>query len=1019
MNKVYALVWNQAQGCWSVADEGARRRRRSGTRKGLVVMVAGLLGIGALPMAFALPTGGTIVSGQADILTFENGKQMSINQHSDKLITNWNDFSVNRGQTVTFSQPTKTSVALNRVIGVNGSNIQGQINANGRVFLINPNGVVFGNNAQVNVGGLVVSTKNISDDNFKAGNYKFAGTSQAEIVNNGVITTTDGGSVALLGKTVRNEGDIKAQKGRVALGGGDEFTVSFDSNNLLDLKVDAAAINALVSNGGLLKADGGQVLMTARSAGSMLQTVVNNQGAIEANTLSRKAGKITLDGGDVGVVNVGGSMSANALTSIGDGGVVETKGADTKVQLAARVNTLATNGKAGTWKISSTDINVSPTSTPGSNNVYADTLSFNLASTNVELSSKSGDVSIDGDINWSSGNHLNVASAQDINLNKNLKASGTGARVELQADRDIKLNGAVALTGANSSLGLVYGNSYVLGDRGQVTLSGSGASFDVNDDLYTVIQNSAQLQAIGTNLGGLYVLGNDIKGTGIIKTIGGNRQFNGIFEGLGNTISGFTVNTDGPYGGLFGRSSGSISNLKLASMRINGTTSNSGFGKIGGLVGENTGRIENVSGTNLVVNANSNQTNTVGGLVGVNAGGSINRGSVTGTVTGNNNTLAMGGLVGENNVGRAGVGSITNSSTNVQVLGTVQLSEVGGMGGLVGINKGGEIKGSSSAGTIGTGFRPPVNPPVRPPYIDPNLGGLVGYNQGGLIENASSSVNVSGYAASRIGGLVGTNKNGTIIDSSASGSVTGVTSLAAGGLVGFNQNSELKNVKATGTVTDSTGTNIGGLVGKNEDSQIHTAEATGNVTGGTNSNVGGLIGHNFGGNTEYVVARGNASGGNISNVGGLVGYNDGDLSSAEASGDVRGGVTSFVGGLVGTNGDLVDHRINSASAKGDVVGGDRSAVGGLVGQNNSFITNSLADGQVSGGVSALLGGLVGLNTGDLRNSSASGKINFVARNAQTYGGLVGVNYGDMRYNRAEELAAQVPAVGLNEGDIRN
>lgn len=1011
MNKVYALVWNQAQGCWSVTDEGARRRRRSGTRKGLVVMVAGLLGIGVLPVAFALPTGGTVVSGTADILTFDNGKQMSINQHTDKLITNWNDFSVNRGQTVTFSQPTKTSVALNRVIGVNGSNIQGQINANGQVFLINPNGVVFGNNAQVNVGGLVASTQNITDANFTAGNYKFAGTSQAEVVNNGMITATDGGGVALIGKTVRNEGTIKAQKGSVALGGGNEFTVSFDSNNLLDLKVDAAAIDALVSNGGLLKADGGQVLMTAKSAGSMLQTVVNNQGAIEANTLSRKAGKITLDGGDVGVVNVGGSMSANALTAIGDGGVVETKGATTKVQLAARVNTLANNGRAGTWKISSSDVTVNPTSTPGETTVYADTLSHNLATTNVELNSKAGNVSIDGDIAWASGNQLSVASAQDINLNKNLKSSGAGARIELNANRDIKINGAVALTGVNSSLGLDYGNSYALGPKGQVTLSGSGAWFDANGDLYKVIQNAAQLQEIGTSLDGLYVLGNDIKGTGSIKSIGGSREFNGVFDGLGNTISGFTVNTDGPYGGLFGRSSGSISNLKLASMNIYGATSNAGFGKIGGLVGVNTGRIENVSGTNLNVFANSNQNNIVGGLVGVNAGGTIDRGSMAGTVTGNGNTSAVGGLVGENNVASAGVGTITNSTTDVRVLGTMQVTTNGGMGGLVGVNKGGLISDSSSAGTVGTGFNRYVQ--------DPNLGGLVGYNQGGRIERASSSVGVWGYTASRIGGLVGFNNNGAIVDSSASGAVLGAGSVAAGGLVGWNQNSELNNVKVTGKVSDSTGANVGGLVGKNDNSRIHTAEVTGDVVGGASSNIGGLIGHNFGGNTEYVVARGKVIGGNLSYVGGLVGYNDGDLSSAEASGDVSGGANSFVGGLVGTNGDFVDHRINSASAKGNVVGGSQSSVGGLVGQNNSFITNSLANGQVSGGTYARLGGLVGLNMGDLRNSVAYGNVKFVPNYAQTYGGLVGVNYGDMRYNTALGLATQVPAVGLNQGDIRN
>ncbi|MFP3519733.1 heme/hemopexin-binding protein HxuA, partial [Pseudomonas sp. SIMBA_077] len=89
--------------------------------------------------------------------------------------------------------------------------------------------------------------------------------------------------------------------------------------------------------------------------------------------------------------------------------------------------------------------------------VYADTLSHNLATTNIELNSKAGNVSIDGDIAWASGNQLSVASAQDISLNKNLKSSGAGARIELNANRDIKINGAVALTGVNSSLGLDYG----------------------------------------------------------------------------------------------------------------------------------------------------------------------------------------------------------------------------------------------------------------------------------------------------------------------------------------------------------------------------------------------------------------------------------------------------------------------------------------------------------------------------------------------------------------------------------
>lgn len=161
-----------------------------------------------------------MVHGTGDILVFENNKEMSINQHTDKLITNWNDFSVGKGERVTFNQPGKSSIALNRVIGTNASNIQGRINANGQVFLVNPNGVVFGQGAQVNVGGLVASTRSISDDDFKAGKYNFSGNSPAEIINNGDIIADQGGSVALLGTNVRNDGVIQAQMGRVALGAG-------------------------------------------------------------------------------------------------------------------------------------------------------------------------------------------------------------------------------------------------------------------------------------------------------------------------------------------------------------------------------------------------------------------------------------------------------------------------------------------------------------------------------------------------------------------------------------------------------------------------------------------------------------------------------------------------------------------------------------------------------------------------------------------------------------------------------
>ncbi|WP_415265708.1 filamentous hemagglutinin N-terminal domain-containing protein, partial [Burkholderia ambifaria] len=101
-----------------------------------------------------------------------------------------------------------------------GSQIDGQISANGRVFLVNPNGVMFGAGAQVNVGGLVASTQNLSDADFLAGNYRFSGSSKQAVVNHGTLTAADGGSIALLGARVTNNGVIQAKMGSVALGAG-------------------------------------------------------------------------------------------------------------------------------------------------------------------------------------------------------------------------------------------------------------------------------------------------------------------------------------------------------------------------------------------------------------------------------------------------------------------------------------------------------------------------------------------------------------------------------------------------------------------------------------------------------------------------------------------------------------------------------------------------------------------------------------------------------------------------------
>ncbi|KVZ02767.1 filamentous hemagglutinin N-terminal domain-containing protein [Burkholderia stagnalis] len=1002
MNKNYALVWNDSQGCWNVAGEGTRRRKKSGSSEVIRAAFAAF-GIAALSPAYALPTGENIVSGSGDVVRSQDGRNMSINQHSDKLVTEWGAFGVNGGERLTFNQPSSTSIALNRVIGTSASSIQGKIDANGRVFLVNPNGIVFGSGAQVNVGGLVASTRNITNEDFAAGNYRFAGDSVFSVINNGSITAAEGGSVALLGAKVHNQGTVTAQMGTVALGAGKDVTLNFDGNKLLSVQVNEGAVDALAANAGLLKADGGQVLMSARSANALLDTIVNNQGSIEAKTLRNTAGKIVLDGGEGGTVEVAGAMNASALTTPGNAGTIENRGANVKVALGAIVDTRASNGLTGVWRIESSDVDVAPNATM-TGTIAADTLSRSLASTNVELAATQGNVSVNGAVRWNSANRLMLASQQgDVALNRDVEARGANAHLEVNARKSARIGANVALTGTNAGLTLNYDDGYELGRGASVKLSGAGAGFDSNGFRYTVIQNADQLQNIDRNLNGLYVLGNDIKGGWLFKEaltpIGGASAFNGVFDGLGNTISNVSIRSDSGAVGLFGVNTGRIANLNLANMTVWGSLRGSAM-KIGGLVGENRGQVYNVSATGMDVGTSSASANAVGGLIGVNRG-SVAKAYVSGKVTGNSMTRALGGLIGENSADRQ-LADVKNSTSAASVYGGGTNASIGG---LIGVNRGGTITASSNVGSVSGA------------YVEADVGGLVGANLAGSIGGSFSTGSVQGGRSGSAGGLVGYNE-GEIFTSYATGAVTGIGADSVGGFVGANQG-KLANVRATGRVIGTSAAAIGGFAGTNGSSgSIDTAEAYGEVTGGA-GRIGGFVGSNAGGVIAHSVARGKTTGGARSETGGFAGNNIGVLTNVEASGNTSGGTSSTVGGLVGVNGDGATGSIRVASATGDVSGGTSSTVGGLVGVNKDTIADARASGTVSSGWQSTLGGLIGINYGPVDRSLASGRImpSGVLFWESTFGGLVGVNYGKFRGSAATGAAAAVQIAGINKGLI--
>ncbi|NTY34983.1 two-partner secretion domain-containing protein [Burkholderia diffusa] len=986
MNKAYSLVWNEAQGGWCAVGETARRRGKSGSGKRLLAAGVSLLGLAAASGAYALPTGGEIMSGQADIAKSADNKTMSINQHTDKLITNWQDFSVGSGERVSFRQPTNQSIALNRVVGANGSQIHGQLDANGRVFLVNPNGVMFGAGAQVNVGGLVASTQNLSDADFLAGRYRFAGTSGQSVENAGTITAADGGSVALLGARVSNTGVIRAQMGRVALGAGNAFNVNFDGNGLLNLQVEGGAVDAQAHNGGLLKADGGEVLMTARAAGDLLGSVVRNSGTIEAKGLSSRAGKITLDGGDV---QVGGKLDASAQDASTAGGTVTTRGERVAVSRDVQVDTRAASGRTGLWTIEAANASVG-----GNADVAIDgeTLSRNLGTTNVALANTSGDLTVGDAVNWASDSALTLTSKKgSVDLKQSLTASGANAGVTMNAAQQIRVGNNVTLTGENASLALNSGSGHTLTDDAVVTLSGRNASFSANGEAYRVIHDLAGLRAVDGDMKGRYVLGNAINGGGSqFRSLGGDRAaFGGVFDGLGNTVRNLSVsNPDSAVVGLFAVNSGRIANLGLEKITARAPA---GYTRspvsVGALAGYNTGDITNVKAKDVVVTGYGRAI--LGGLVGSNLSGRIDRASVSGRVEGGKDALYVGGLAGEN---RTSLwpdyrdATISNSHADVTVISGASgvIGSGGDTGGLVGINRG-VITASTAAGSVSALAR------------GARVGGLVGFNEGGdkagRIETSSSTASVRGGHDATAGGLVG--YNAALIEASAAtGDVTVADNSTAGGLVGENRGKIAASTAGGKVVAGASGV-VGGLAGVNR-ATIVASTANGSVQAGNAAVAGGLVGLNEA-TISASTANGNVSTGADSQLGGLVGRNRGDaeILASSAHGRVDGRNNVKAGGLVGSNLGKVD----GSSADGAVKVGAQSQAGGLVGENHGTVAASSADGNVSAGMDSIAGGLVGMNVGKVASARASGAVN-VAGSGGRAGGLVGLNWGSVSSSSA-------------------
>lgn len=290
------------------------------------------------------PSGAEIVHGQVNLTSPDPGA-LVIDQQSDAAIINWQSFSIGADEYVVFNQPSASAAVLNRVIGQLPSEILGDLTANGRVFLINPQGILFGAGARVDVGALMTSTQDISDRDFAEGRYVFAGDSTAGIRNEGEIRSGDGGFVVLSADHIHNSGTIEAPAGDVVLAAGSRLTLHTDAEGLVSYTVDAAAASdaAGIENLGEIVARGGAVVMHAQVARDLLGTVVNNRGVVRADAVEERGGEIWLvaNGGNL---EQHGTLDASSAAS--DGGTIGLR-SDASIEIASGSLAAARGGNGG------------------------------------------------------------------------------------------------------------------------------------------------------------------------------------------------------------------------------------------------------------------------------------------------------------------------------------------------------------------------------------------------------------------------------------------------------------------------------------------------------------------------------------------------------------------------------------------------------------------------------------------------------------------------------------------------
>ncbi|MBI4985333.1 MAG: filamentous hemagglutinin N-terminal domain-containing protein, partial [Rhodocyclales bacterium] len=476
-------------------------------RRALAFAVAAIFEGAAFPV-LALPSGPQVVAGTANIS--QVGNQLTIN-NSAGAILNWQKFGIGANELVRFNQPSASSAVLNRVVGVDPSVLLGQLSSNGRVWLVNPAGILVGQGARIDTAAFVASTLNVANADFLAQRLNFAATPGAgSVVNQGQITTPLGGSVYLVGADVANEGVITTPKGETILAAGKtvelidtatpgvKVQITGDSGNVTNLGGIVAAAGrigiagALVKNAGTLNASsveavGGRIFLRATKKIEMAETSkLRADGA--------RGGNVTViveEGGKI----VGELAARGAISAKGGGGFVETSAGQ------ADVGGLKVDVNDGLWLI----------------DPYDYTIDAAAAATIKGTLDGGGSIAIDTTTNTGPG--AGASGNGDITVSSAItKSAGSDATLTLNAHNNINLNADITSTAGqlsmvfNPDLDNAGGGAVVLGTT---TLNANGGTIDAAGKTVTHSTGTATIDSAIT-IGTLNLSGGTLTGSGAI-----------------------------------------------------------------------------------------------------------------------------------------------------------------------------------------------------------------------------------------------------------------------------------------------------------------------------------------------------------------------------------------------------------------------------------------------------------------------------------------------------------------------